>query len=135
MMRIPEKWQNGPPTLSGPRPVRDPVDVLQRELKVAYWTMLAYQHDAMAVAVDQARGDCVSAAQRLRQLFDNEPRLGPEAADVAIAWAVHYAEQQFAADLARAAQEAESGNEVPGFLRRRSRSDWRSRRDAHQHSA
>jgi hypothetical protein len=93
-------WAKGPPSLKGiRRPSPDPVDTSRWKVQEAYYQMLGYLHDEMDTEAYHAERRCAAEARRLRAFYDKEPRLGRDAAEAAIAWAVVYARGQFDAAL------------------------------------
>jgi hypothetical protein len=72
---------------------------LYEAVRATYWNVLAHEHDSLTKEAEAARRACLKAAQQLRRSFDSHPTAGP---DAMIAWAVHYAQKDFAEDLQHA---------------------------------
>ncbi len=115
-----EKWHEQPPDL---QPVSAEVIDLQSklyaEVRAAFWKVLACEHDGMTIEAEEARQSCLKTVQKLRRSFDSHPTVGPDAADGMIAWAVHYARNDFANDLRHQTNWRDSHQWQPQSLRQK----------------
>jgi hypothetical protein len=114
-----EKWHEQPPDQEAvSADIIDLQSKLYLEVRAAFWKVLAFERDGMAIEAEAARQDCLKAAQQLRRSFDSHPKVGPDAADGMIAWAVHYARNDFANDLRHHTNWRDSHQWQPQALRR-----------------
>jgi hypothetical protein len=70
--------------------------ILVLEIMWAFHDMLDHEQGRHIVAAEVARRRCVDHAAKLRAVYDPDPDLGPDKADVTIAWAIHNARYLFA---------------------------------------
>jgi hypothetical protein len=116
---VAEQWHEQPPDQeSVSADIIDLQSKLYSEVRATFWKVLACEHDGMTIEAEAARQDCLKAAQKLRRSFDFSPSVGPDAADGMIAWAVHYARNDFANDLRHQTNWRDSHEWQPQSLRR-----------------